>query len=83
MISISDYSGGHSIQLVFENGLNLSIIQHDHSYSTYKETVEIAILDKYGNFITKEFVEGIEDDVVGHVKADELADLISKVRNYV
>lgn len=81
MITHCEYMNGISFQMVFDNGLNLSIIQHDVSYSC-KESVEVAILDPAENFVTKDFIKDLNDDVKGHVKADELADLIFEVKNW-
>lgn len=42
---------------------------------------EIAAIDKVGRFITREFFPDLGDDVKGYVTTDEVADLITHVRN--
>ncbi len=79
MIQINDFNNGHTIQLVFANGLNLSILQHDFSYSDKDKTVEIAIL-KDGEFVTQDILTDLNDEVKGWVNADDLADIITKVK---
>ena len=81
MITHRPFNGGISFQMIFENGLNLSIIQHKSSYSDDK-TVEIAVLDPNEEFVTRDFIKELDDDVKGWVKADELADLIFEVKNW-
>jgi len=70
---------GHTIQFVFENGLNFSMVQHRFSYSTDKN-VKIAVIDNEGNFITKDFIDDLNDDVKGWVDADEAISIMEKVR---
>ena len=79
MITIRDYSQGHSVQFVFDNGLNFSMVQHSFSYSN-NENVEIAILDSMGDFITKDFIKDLGDDVKGWVSANEAVKIMNKVR---
>jgi len=79
-MKVSDYANGHSVQFVFENGYNLSIVKHDFSYSG-ENTSEVAVLFNE-QFVTRDFVQGIQDDVVGYVKDDELAELMIKVKNW-
>jgi len=79
MITIRDYSQGHSVQFIFDNGLNFSMVQHSFSYSN-NENVEIAILDSMGDFITKDFIKDLGDDVKGWVSANEAVKIMNKVR---
>lgn len=82
-------------QLTFENGYTISIINGfgSHSENHFNRNLlsisnfdsidskdcEIAII--YNNeFVTEKFVE-CGDDVKGYVGADELADIIYRVRN--
>ena len=81
MITVEQYMNGYSIQYIFENGLNFSMVQHDGSYSDNK-SVEIAILDQKGEFITKDFIDGLDDDVKGWVSADEASEVASKVKEW-
>jgi len=79
MITMQEIYEGHTIQFVFENGLNFSMVQHRFSYSTDKN-VEIAVIDNEGNFITKDFIDDLNDDVKGWVDADEAISIMEKVR---
>jgi hypothetical protein len=45
------------------------------------KNAEIAIWDKNGNWVTKDFIKDLDDDVVGYIEADEIADLIYKVKS--
>jgi hypothetical protein len=58
----------------FDNGFTLSVVAGAHAYSTPREfnldpdffsSFEIAIFNSDGDFVTKDFVPGIEDDVLG------------------
>ena len=79
MITIKDIYEGHTVQFVFENGLNFSMVQHRFSYSTDKN-VEIAVIDNEGNFITKDFIDNLSDDIKGWANADEVVAIMEKVR---
>ena len=79
MITIRNHADGHSVQFVFENGLNFSMIQHSFSHSS-NEDVEVAVLNKEGEFITQDFIENLNDDVKGWISADEAVQIMDKVR---
>ena len=79
MITIRNHFDGHSVQFVFENGLNFSMIQQSFSHSS-NENVEIAVLNKDEEFITRDFIENLHDDVKGWVSADEAVQIMNKVR---
>lgn len=79
MVTMKEIYEGHTIQFVFENGLNFSMMQHKFSYSTDKN-VEIAVLDNEGNFMTKDFIDDLNDNVKGWVDADEAISIMEKVR---
>ena len=58
----------------FDNGFELSVIAGEHAYSTPRENnqdpdffseFEIAILNDEGEFVTRDFFQDIEDDVMG------------------
>ena len=91
---MNDEKNGHC-WLTFENGYKVSIFNGYGSYSEnhFREGLlhipefssvdskdcEIAII--YNNkFVTRKYVE-CNDDVKGYVSADELAEIIYKVRN--
>lgn len=81
MITIEPFNNGYSIQFVFENGINFLMIQHDSSYSTDKN-VEIAVLNDRREFITKEFIEDLDNDIKGWVDADEAVKIMELARVY-
>ena len=82
--------------LMFENGYKISVFNGYGSYSEnhFREELrripefarvdskdcEIAVLYN-GIFCTDRFIE-TDDSVKGYIKADELADIIYKVKNY-
>lgn len=82
--------------LTFENGYMISVFNGFGSYSknhfktdllknlencgVNSKDCEIAIIYNE-KFVTKKFVE-CDDDVKGYVSADELADIIYKVKNF-
>jgi hypothetical protein len=45
------------------------------------KNAEIGIWDEHGNWVTRDFIKDLDDDVVGYIVADEIADLINKVKN--
>ena len=58
----------------FDNGFELSVIAGEFAYSTPRENsldpdffsaFEIAILNDEGEFVTRDFFQDIEDDVMG------------------
>ncbi len=90
MISITDGKGFH---LTFENGLGISVQIGIGNYCDNRQkkqlgsmptstTAEIGIWDKNNDWVTHWFLpkkRGL--DVVGYVKADEIAKLIKRVQN--
>lgn len=58
----------------FDNGFELSVIAGQFAYSTPRENnndpdffskFEIAIMDDEGNFVTRDFFQDADDDVLG------------------
>ena len=86
---------GKGFHIEFENGLTISV---QFGYGNYcdnynnkdvlvdgklsSNTAEIAIWDKNDKWLTRKFIKGINDDVVGHLKADEVFDIMKKVKNW-
>ena len=67
-------TGGINSRTDFDNGFSISVIAGGMAYSTPREdkdspddfaSFEIAIFNSDGDFVTKDFVPGIEDDVLG------------------
>ena len=85
---------GKGIHITFENKLTVSIQFGKYNYcdnrseiqknenGVYSKNCEVAILDKKGDFVTKKFIDCINDDVKGYVEADEIAKIIFKVSEY-
>ena len=46
------------------------------------KNAEVAIWNANGGWLTKDFIKNLDDDVVGYVEADEIAELIYKVKNH-
>lgn len=81
-------------QIKFENGYTISIFNGFGSYSENHDKAEILSFKSLsvnskdcevaiiynGKFCTDKFIE-TDDDVKGYISADELADLIMKVKN--
>jgi hypothetical protein len=58
----------------FDNGFEISVIAGPHAYSTPREVsnspddfseFEVAIFNDSGEFVTRDFLPGLDDDVVG------------------
>lgn len=73
-ISIINGFGSHS-----ENHFNRNLLSISNFDSIDSQDCEIAVIYNE-KFVTKKFVE-CDDDVKGYVSADELADIIYRVRN--
>ena len=73
-ISIFNGFGSHS-----ENHFNRNLLNISNFDSIDSKDCEIAVIYNE-KFVTKKFVE-CDDDVKGYVSADELADIIYRVRN--
>lgn len=72
------------------NGKKISVIAGEFAYSTPKDYLydvkeylnfEYAIFNEDGNFITRDFVDGIMDDVVGYATREEIESVIEKLEN--
>ena len=49
------------------------------NYGDFINTFELAIFDKYKNFVTKDFVASSNSDVVGWLDKEELMDIINQI----
>jgi len=80
---------------VFNNGIELSVVGSDFSYSTPIEdkegkdspddfsSFEIAILDSEENFITKDFFPDSHDDVLGWQSREDINNIIDMINKFV
>jgi len=83
--------------ITFDNGVTVSVqfgpgnycSNHNLNYNPFIElrncqspNAEIAIWDKTGEFITKEFENNLNDDVIGYLKPDRVLDALNWAKNY-
>ena len=70
----SNPSGGINSRTDFDNGFSISVIAGGMAYSTPREdkdspddfaSFEVAIFNDGGEFVTKDFLPGHDDDVLG------------------
>lgn len=82
-------------RMTFKNGLMLSVQWGVGNYCSRanelpfgqemaheiwaSDTAEIAVIGREWEFVTKQFFHDAGDTVIGHMTADEVADLISRV----
>ena len=68
------HSGGIGAKVDFDNGFSISVIAGKFAYSTPREdkdspddfsSFEIAVFGPNGDFVTKDFVLGLDNDVLG------------------
>jgi len=76
----------------FDNGLEISVIAGEHAYSTPRENnqdpnffeeFEIAIFNDDGEFVTKDFLPGHDDDVLGWQNRGQINALMLLVQSKV
>ena len=67
-------SGGVRARMDFDNGFAISVIAGEHPYSTprvnnpdpdFFEEFEVAVFTSDGDWATRKFLPGLDDDVVG------------------
>lgn len=79
---------GTGFFMTFENGLRVSVQFGRYNYCNFIDdgkayNAEVAVINSKNNkFITKRFVDGLQDDVIGHVTADEVSEIMEKVRKF-
>ena len=75
----------------FDNGLTLSVVCGSFTYCTPREDLssvnqylsfEIGVWDENEDWVTKQFFNGITDDVVGWQSRDDINDLMTRISNY-
>lgn len=82
---------GH-FHIKFKNGYEVSLFNGTGSYTdnlyakfhedeeVYSKYIELAIIkDDY--FYTRDFIETVDDDVIGLIDPEELIDILNKVKN--
>ena len=82
--------GGVGAKHTFDNGITISVQASQFNYSTPKEDLtssddfvsfEVAMWDKDGEWVTKEFVSDAGDDVLGWQDRDEINALMLLIQN--
>lgn len=80
--------GGVAAQVELKDEMILSIVAGQMAYSTPRKDLadakdfasfEIAILDKEGEFVTRDHITDIDDDVKGWVGREEILEIIEKL----
>ena len=80
--------GGVAAQVELKDEMILSIVAGQMAYSTPRQDLteandfasfEIAILDKDGEFVTRDHISDLEDDVKGWVGREEILQIIEKL----
>jgi hypothetical protein len=85
---ILDYSKPHKNMMdgarhtiIFDDNVELSIVGGAKGlYGDFKETFEVAVIDKKDRtFITKFFAPENNDDVIGYMNGDDVEKFVNKV----
>jgi hypothetical protein len=71
--------GGRKQSVIQCEGFKISIVGGDNLYGDFENTFEIAIIDQFGNFITKQYVDGLNDDVIGYYGVKETEELVNRL----
>jgi|TARA_B110000037_G_scaffold152399_1_gene171880 hypothetical protein len=81
--------GGVGATHTFDNGITISVQAGSGNYSTPRENLsssdnfvsfEVAVWDEDGDFVTKDFVPDINDDVIGWQGRGEISFLMVKIQ---
>lgn len=83
-------SEGH-FHIMFANGYEVSLFNGLGSYTdnlrieneknVFSKYMEVSII-KDGHFVTRDFITGINDDVVGLLKPETVVEILMKVKDY-
>ena len=82
-------TGGINSRTDFDNGFSLSVIAGGMAYSTPREdkdspddfaSFEVAIFNGGGEFVTKDFLPGHDDDVIGWRTRTDIDNIMIKVQ---
>ena len=83
-----NHFGGVVAQVELKDNMLLSIVAGSMAYSTPRKSFsdpkdftsfEIAIFDKGGEFVTRDHISDLEDDVKGWVGREEILQIIEKL----
>ena len=81
--------GGIGAHHKFDNGFEISVQAGSFNYSTPRENLkspddftsfEIAVFGPNGDFVTKDFVLGLDDDVLGWQNRGQINDLMLSIQ---
>jgi hypothetical protein len=81
--------GGVGAKHTFDNGITISVQAGSGIYSTPKENLtssdqfssfEVAMWDEDGDFVTKDFFPGNNDDVIGRQDRADISILMIKIQ---
>ena len=84
----SNWQGGISSSLSFNNGFEISIVAGPGKYSSPKDegdspddfsSFEVAIFNPQGDWATKDFFPDHNDDVIGWQSREDINNLIKKI----
>jgi hypothetical protein len=71
--------GGRKQSIIQCDGFKISIVGGDNLYGDFENTFEIAIIDQFGNFVTKQYVDGLNDDVIGYYSVKKTEELVNRL----
>tara|TARA_R110000782_G_scaffold4860_2_gene16952 strand:- start:4870 stop:5154 length:285 start_codon:yes stop_codon:yes gene_type:complete len=84
----NSWQNGVSSSELFDNGFEMSIVAGPGKYSSPKDegdspddfsSFEVAIFNPQGDWVTKEFFPGHNDDVMGWQSREDINNLIKKI----
>jgi hypothetical protein len=71
--------GGRKQSLIECEEYKISIVGGPGLYGDFEKTFEIAVMTKDGSFITKNFVEGLTDDVIRYYSIEETENFVNRL----
>lgn len=71
--------GGRMQSLIQSENFKISIVGGPGLYGDFEKTFEIAIIDESGDFVTKQYVDGLNDDVIGYCSVKETEELVNRL----
>jgi hypothetical protein len=71
--------GGRKQSLIECEEYKISIVGGPGLYGDFEKTFEIAVMTKDGSFITKNFVDGLADDVIGYYSIEETENFVNRL----
>lgn len=70
---------GKQAMAFFQNGYGVFVIQAEYSYTTGPDEYEVAVIKGNKESFSLEYSTGITDDVLGHLKEDDVTEVMSQV----